>query len=282
MDIIKQQAQELATKDQFKQIRFKGEITNLPLTILQSLPEIVKREVDYPLFKNSGEEMIKTLNMVSSMVGVNFGTDEEYKKTSGAHWISFCQGYQLTAHEIIEAYRMALRQEFPEIKVFPNLSLITAGEILKAYQEFKHGSEEWNRGRKLIHKTLNPVIEESEETKLARRKKMWDDLVQKVKNDEPCVYAGHFYSELDEKGCFNYLTASDKNRLIRSKAAQILNKEITKGTNIHFRKEEAVRLLKTLNETNKIKSDYLNGMAIQHAKDHLVYEHIKKHLKDYL
>ncbi|MDP1200221.1 hypothetical protein, partial [Klebsiella pneumoniae] len=86
-----------------------------------------------------------------------------------------------------------------------------------------------------------------------------------------CVYAGHFYSELDEKGCFDYLTASDKNRLIRSKAAQILNKEITKGTNIHFRKEEAVRLLKTLNETNKIKSDYLNGMAIQHAKDHLVY-----------
>lgn len=249
------------------------------MTILQSLPEIVKREIEHPIFKNSGEKIIETLNTVSSMVGIKFDVStkegKEEKKITGANWISFCQGYQLTGLEIIEAYRMALRKDFPEIKVFPNLSLITAGEILKAYQEFKHGSEEWNKGRKKISSALNPVLQESEDVKKSRREKMWNELLQKVENNEPCVYAGHFYSELDSKGCFSGLTASDKNALIRSKMHQILTKEVQKGKSVHFRIKEVKKLLNELEENQIINNEFLKGLAIQLVKDDLVYNYLK-------
>lgn len=128
-------------------------------------------EIEHPLFKDSGMQ-VEVINKITRMLGVQF-QDEEDRKNAGGEWIAFCQSFRLTAPEIVEAYTMALRKELyangEPIKVFPNLSVITAGEILKAYEEYKIKSQTLEQGRKKLNEAINPPKEETAEEKQEKR-----------------------------------------------------------------------------------------------------------------
>ena len=116
---------------------------NSQLMNLKHLPVILLNEIEHPKFKDSGKQ-IDVLNKVVRMLGVNF-IDEDERKISASEWVSFLQEYKLTAPEIVEAYMMTLKRQLRNernevIRLFPNLSLISAGEIMEAFIQFKKNS----------------------------------------------------------------------------------------------------------------------------------------------
>lgn len=233
------------------------------------------------------------------MLGVQF-KDEKDRKDAGSEWVLFCQDYRLTAPEIIAAYTMALKKElkiFDEnkayksseyegefIKIYPNLSLITAGEILNAYIEHKRIDKKWETGRNAISKYLNAPSEISPEFKKERRLRLWENLKKCVAENRPCVHAFLFYESLVKKGSFKEFVGNENAQMI------VIKKKMYK---IIIAQLESKKSIFTRNEITHLKlfctaKDYeipdvvnfafanLKGMAIVEVKNDLVYNFVKK------
>lgn len=145
---------------------------------------ILRNEIEHPLFKDSGLQ-IDVLNKIVAMLGVNF-TDEEDRKTSAVEWVNFVSQYKLTAPEILEAYNKTLRRELRNennevIRIFPNLSLISAGEILNAFIEFKKNSKIYEKATEELKLLLNQPIEKTEEELEEIRRLNFEKIIQLVK-----------------------------------------------------------------------------------------------------
>lgn len=237
------------------------------------------------------------------MVGANYQNDDE-RKLAGGEWILFCQKFNLTAPEIVEAYRMALAKElkiFDEnkayksseyngeyIKIYPNLSLITAGEVLNAYLEHKKLDKAHENAKKLIHSELNPKIEISEEQKKAERKKNFESLIEAIKKNEPCNHAFLFYDFVIKKGGLKSFVSSKQAQiiLIRSKMISYLDRAEKSGNKAIFNNFQIVEFRKYFDTGNlipELASDFekLKNIAIIEVKNDLVYAYLKKNLWKY-
>lgn len=236
------------------------------------------------------------------MLAPNFENEKD-RKNAGLEWISFCQTFRLTAPEIVEAYTMALRKElkiFDEnkayknseytgefIKVFPNLSLITAGEILNAYIEHKQLDKKLEQGRKVIQNYLNAPPEVDEKYQKERRLRLWEELKKNILEDRPCVFAFLFYEGLIKKGFFKNFIGNENAQMIviRQKMHKIILKESEKKKT-GFSKNEIFHLklfcTKKDYETPDVVDfgfNRLKSMAIVEVKNDLVYNLVKKQLK---
>lgn len=209
------------------------------------------------------------------MLSVQFQDDTD-RKIRGFEWTSFCQNFRLTAPEIVQAYRMALAKELGEIKVFPNLSLITAGEILNAYIEFKRHDKALENGRKKLDKELNPDPIITKEQAREQKIKLWKELQQHVSQNTPCAFAFLFYDDLIRKGHFKqFLSNEDAQRLLlKKKMHEIIRREFFKP--VIFSKHEAKKLYKELQEGKEIP---VHNLAVVEAKNDLVYNLVKKIIK---
>lgn len=236
------------------------------------------------------------------MLAPNFENDKD-KKAAGLEWISFCQGFRLTAPEIVEAYTMALKKElkiFDEnkayksseyegeyIKVYPNLSLITAGEILKAYIEHKRIDKQWEIGKKTIEKYLNAPPEITLEHKKEQRMRLWESLKSSVSENKHCSHAFLFYEALVKKGYFKNFVGNEAAQtiVIKNKMHKIILAEAEKKKTI-FSRNEIFHLKIFCTSKDYQMPDVvdfgfnkLKGMAIVEVKNDLVYNHVKKQLK---
>lgn len=107
------------------------------------------------------------------MLGVKFEDEDEDRQTVAVEWVNFVSEYRLTAPEVVDAYKRALRRELRNeknevIRLFPNLSLITAGEILTAFIEFKRASKEREVGENQLKRLMNPETQETEKQREIR------------------------------------------------------------------------------------------------------------------
>ncbi|PIF44326.1 hypothetical protein CLU96_1269 [Chryseobacterium sp. 52] len=236
------------------------------------------------------------------MLAPRFDGDAD-KKAAGLEWISFCQGFRLTAPEIIEAYTMALKKElkiFDEnkayksseyegefIKVYPNLSLITAGEILKAYIEHKRIDKQLERGKNMIEKFLNPPIPETKEQRKERHLKLWEQLKYSILENKKCTHAFLFYEALVKKGAFKNFVGNEAAQtvVIKQKMHRILVIESENKKTI-FNRNEIFHLKLLCKSKDYVLPDVidfalnrLKGMAIVEVKNDLVYNHVKKQIK---
>ena len=287
--IIKAQTTDLATTETLP-VRLTGGQVHLPLKIFSQLPNILKLEIEHPLFKDSGKQ-IDVLNKIVRMLGVQF-KDEADKKASGGEWVAFCQNFRLTAPEIVEAYTMVLKKElkiFDEekafrnseyegefIKVYPNLSLITAGEILNAYIEFKRLDKKLESGRKRISEYLNPEPVISEEEKKETKLKLWENLKSEVSENKPCNHAFLFYDSLVKKGNFkNFLSNKEAQSIVLGKKMkEVIVREYRNP--VIFGKHEAKRNYDSMMRGEEIQ---VHNIAIIEVKNDLVYNFVKKQIK---
>jgi hypothetical protein len=101
-------------------------------------------------------EREKVTKRLISMLQIKFeanpfdskSTELSPQELAMAEFGSFLRQYSLTSEEVFEAYRMAVKKQLIDvngniIQVYPNLSIIQAGEILNSYMNYKNLST-WN------------------------------------------------------------------------------------------------------------------------------------------
>lgn len=244
---------------------------------MSSLPAILKNEILEPLFKESGKQ-IDVLNKVVSMLSVNFSSQEE-RLESGGEWVSFVQNFKLTAPEIIEAYKLTLMRELRNernevIRLFPNLSLISAGEVLIAFQEYKRNSKQYENGLKELKLLVDPIKIETEEEKLQRLESSFKIFVEDLKNGKPKTSrrAFLFFDWLFDAGKLDQFLPDKEGlkKLRQDRMKKFIFKEFKKP--IFFRIDELKKLKKLIDNNEKIP---VHGIVRQQIRDEIVIKYVK-------
>ncbi|WP_284464858.1 hypothetical protein [Chryseobacterium sp.] len=271
-------------------------IHNRQLTIskrqLEDLPKILQREIflEY-IAKSSAEIKEKLVNDILTLFQVRERQKE--KDDMKDTWLLFIMDYRLTASEIFQAHRMALKRELldqngKEIECLPMLSTNTTGKILKAYERHKQTDKQLEAGREQLKKILNPEPERSPEEIKAEKKKNWDSLVESVKKGEKCEHAFLFYEMAIKKGgLVSFVGDKGGQKIaIKDKMIQILAKEKLKPNSALFNAFELKNLSEYFEDKKKAMTndiafsfDRLHAMAITHVKNDKVYEWVSEQLK---
>lgn len=243
------------------------------------MPKILRDEIENPLFKDSGLQ-IEVLNKIVNMLGVNF-FDEDERKISAAEWVNFVSDYKLTAPEILEAYKMALKQELQNnrnetIRLFPNLSLISAGEVLQAFQEFKKNSKLYEQGQNQLKLELNPVKVETEEEKNIRIENTIERIKEKLKNGSEISEAFILFNDLFNSGQLkDFLFDKEKiKELQQEKMQKLITKEMQKP--FFYNKKEIQDLKKLIEEKKLLPVHNIVNIDI---KNEIVIEFVKSKIK---
>lgn len=271
---------------------------------IQSLPDIVKREILYPKLndKEFGQSERQKLTMrLITMLSIKFDAKSEFsskddlspQEIAMAEFGSFIRHYHLTTEEVLEAYRMGIRKELMDVKgktiqVYPNLSIIQAGEILNAYQEYKIENHQHTKGHEKLKLLINPVIEPSPEEIKARRKELLKKLIDAVKENKPCAHSFLFFDYAIRKGGLkSFLDNKEAQKIVvRKKMREILEEEKRKGKSAFFSLYEINQLLRFFKSNSdeifkevKFAFDKLQAMAVTQVKGELAYNWFKKEIK---
>ncbi len=256
------------------------------------MPKILQREIFLEsIAKSSAEIKEKLVNDILTLFQVRERQREkdEMKDT----WLLFIMDYRLTASEIFQAHRMALKRELldqngNEIECLPMLSTNTTGKILKAYERYKQNDKQLEAGREQLKKLLNPEPERSPEEIKAEKKKNWESLVEAVKKGEKCDHAFLFYEFAIKKGGLSsFVNDKDSQKIaIKDKMIQILSKERLKPNSVLFNAFELKNLSEYFEDKKKAMTDdiafsfdRLHAMAITHVKNDKVYEWVSEQIK---
>lgn len=213
------------------------------------------------------------------MLNVNF-LDEEDRRTSGGLWIEFVSRYRLTAPEVIDAYYKALQRELlndkgEPVKLFPNLSLITAGEVMDGFIKYKRSSVAYEEGKKRLKLALNPKIEkeETEEEREARIKETIKEIKTEIQNGS--YYDGAFviYNDLRKSGVLSeFIPQPEEIKALQQKLMlQFLAKE---------KKRRFLLDVNTIKKLNKL-ADLDKPLPVHHLinldiKSQIVHNYVKK------
>lgn len=212
------------------------------------------------------------------MLGVNF-IDEEERKISASEWVSFLQEYKLTAPEIVEAYNMTLKRQLRNeknevIRLFPNLSLITAGEIMEAFIKFKKDSKQYENGMNQLKLIMHPVKELTDEEKKKLMDESFEKFVQEVKSgNEGYIKKGFIYFDyLFKQGKLKNLIPDKMTieKIQQEKMKKFVLKELLKP--IFLNATEAKAMKKEIEIGNELK---VHGLIRQEIKDEIVLNYIK-------
>lgn len=302
-ELIKTQSTEIQ-EPKTMEIRFQGQKRFFLEQDIQSLPDIVKREILHPKLndKEFGQSERQKLTMrLITMLSIKFDAKSEFSRNEDlspqeiamAEFGSFIRQYQLTGEEVLEAYRMGIRKQLLDLKgnviqVYPNLSIIQAGEILNAYQEYKIENHQHTKGHEKLKLLINPVIEPSPEEIKARKKELLQKLVDAVKENKPCAHSFLFFDYVIRKGGLKSFLDNKKAQeiVVRKKTIEILTEEKRKGKSVLFSVYELNRFSAFFKsnsdeilEEMKFAFDRLQAMAITHVKGDLAYNWFKKEIK---
>ncbi|SHJ21215.1 hypothetical protein SAMN05443429_11252 [Cruoricaptor ignavus] len=256
---------------------------------ISSLPDIVKREIMSPKLNDrelGHSERKKLTARIITMLGVKF-TDDAEMQLAQAEFGTLLRSYSLTAQEVIEAYRMAIKKELPNadgepIKVYPNLSTIQAGEILSAYINFKVESVAHTKGIEKLRGFLKPpTAEPTQEEKEIASRKIIDSVRGEVSERGSSEKAFLIYNYLCERKefipyrrkfpqaynfCFRKFIAREK-----------ANPLLLTRYDIRVLEQGHDELVRRLSEEPKtVKVTELNGYVYQQAKNLLVVKFLKE------
>ncbi len=209
-----------------------------------------------------------------------------------AEFGSFIRQYPLTSEEVIEAYRMGARKQLLDIKgniiqIYPNLSIIQAGEVLNSYQEYKTENHQHTKGIQKLKLLANPEPTISKEEAKANNKKLLQKLADSIIENKPCGHAFLFFEFVIKKGGLKSFLADieAQNLVIRKKMREILEVERKKVKSVFFSPHEISRLSGFILFKNdipftdiKFSFERLQAMAITQVKNDLVYNWMTKQI----
>ena len=220
---------------------------------------------------------------IISMLDVKF-ENEQAKNLAITEYKSFIRDYNLTPSEIYEAYRMALKELlFDEkenrIDIYPNLSLITAGKVLNAYQRFKYDSREYELGKSKIKNFLNPPKIETEEEKKEQRRKLIENIQDCIAEYGVCEYAFLVYENFYKKTDFQELRKTFPDVYHRNFLKFIAKEKLR---NFFYKEKEIQELQKKHPEiieklkNRTCKKDEMVPAVFQLTKNELIEKYFKK------
>lgn len=122
--------------------------------------------ISQSIFKDSGTLQLDTVNKIIAILDVKFPSEQD-KSTAETVWLANAQNFKLTPKEIVSAYQMAINYQLRNpkgevIRVFPNLSVITQGEILHSYELYKRNDIKYQEAREHLLKRNKTTKNEME------------------------------------------------------------------------------------------------------------------------
>ena len=251
----------------------------MPESIIKNLPEIVKKEILYPKLNDKDNGIIerqKTVSRIISMFQIKFDNDDS-QKLAMSEYGSFLREYSLTSEEVLEAYRMVAKLQLLDhkgepIKFYPNLSIGQAGEILKAYQEFKIENPLHTKGYSQIKEFLNPPDPEpTKEEKRAKRAQLRSNVEKCFKEFGECEFAFLIYDDLKNEGVLEVFRKPERVEPIKNRLmAKFLQKEITR--NLFYNATELRELSDKFKANEKYKTP---GLVVQEVKSEIIKNYFK-------
>lgn len=215
------------------------------------------------------------------MLAVNF-VDADDRKLAIAEFGTFLREYNLTGEEVLEAYRMGLKKELQNIKgdtinIYPNLSLIQAGDVLNAYKEFKITNHQHSKGIKLL-------LEMTKEPEVMRTpEEIHDDFVQdlfKELTEKRLKFSSDgwiLFEKLEADGKVP-VSVPVKKRLYRiqlSKHKRQIEADAKHRGNVYH----TMQILEALKED--IANNVKIGSVVNRCRSITVCNYLKKHLADF-
>jgi len=205
---------------------------------------------------------------------------------------AFLKDCTLTAEEVLEAYRMAIRGFYypSKIKIYPNLSIIQAGEVIHLYQEHKKQSREYQKAKEKLKELCNPKKELP-----TNPIQTTQNLINSLKNaiNENREFHGAFllYDYVIQQGGlkdFRNNKQTQKN-MLHQKMNDILKQEKLKKNFYLYSRPEVDFLLNTINEKKQTNTtppknyetqlkNKLRNQAILEIKNDLVTQWFKRKL----
>lgn len=224
------------------------------------------------------EDRKSTTNKIISMLAVNF-TNEQDKILAIAEFGTFLREFSLTSAEVIEAYRMALKKELYGVKdevinIYPNLSLIQAGEVLNAYNEYKIFSQEHSRGIEILRK--HTAKSEVKETPEEVHENFIRSLYEEIKSVRFSGSAWLVYDDLIKSSAIN---PSDRlKRLLYRLELKIYRRELNAeiSSRPRIQRESLRRDMRKILSTN----EPLKAVAIR-CKNLIVSHYLRNHTTDF-
>ena len=124
--------------------------------MFNELPQILLNSISQPIFQDSGVLQLDTVNKIIAILDIKFLSEQD-KLTAESVWLANAQNFKLTPAEIVSAYQMAINYQLRNpkgevIRVFPNLSVITQGEILHSYELYKRNDIKYQEARENLLK----------------------------------------------------------------------------------------------------------------------------------
>lgn len=246
----------------------------------------MKAEVSQSMLKRSNEKDVELFaaRVISFINPKSDDPDAEFP-LAAAEIKDFAKDCQLTAEEFLSALRLATKGKLigldgNPIKLFREIDILKFGEVEAAYIEYKNLNPVYTKSKKELKQLIEAPKEPTPEEMAARRKNLWDELLDRVSKGVPCNHAFLFYEEFKEKGYFAGFLKSKhfQKKLQQQKMKEILISARINGKSIHFRMNEVDRLLDQLNQGKEVE---VIPFAITEIKGDLVYKHIKRHLSEY-
>lgn len=232
--------------------------------------------------KEHGAEFRKTTTLrLISMLSVNF-VDKDERNLAMAEFGTFLREYNLTSEEVLEAYRMGLKKELQNIKgdtinIYPNLSLIQAGEVLNAYKEFKITNHQHTQGMKLLREaTKKPEIVRTPEE---IREEFLQDLYREL-TEKKFKFSSDGWLLFDELELAGKIPVSIpvKKRLYKIQLAR--HKKQTEAEAKHRGNVyHTMQILEALKED--ISKGVKIGSVVNRCRSITVCNYLKKHLTDF-
>ena len=251
---------------------------SLPITFTQNLPSIVKREIAEPTVKNIGSDgRQKIVIRIISLLDVKF-ENEQAQNLAISEFKSFIRDYNITSFEIVEAYKMTIKgllfdENDKKIEIYPNLSLITCAKILDAYINFKRNDKQYEIGKDMIAKFLNPPPPEpTEEEKKQKREELKKNIEECIKLTGSCEYAFIIYDDLKDSGVLEPYRNKEEIKAIQDRfMTTFLNSEMTR--NLFYNPYELKELTRKFRNNEKYK---IPGIIVQQVKNKIIENYYKE------
>ncbi|WP_183147981.1 hypothetical protein [Chryseobacterium nematophagum] len=284
-------------------VKFLGHQKLFPVHVIQNLPDIVKRDILYPKLNDKAlgaVEREKVTKRLISMLQIKFDfrpkeseADElSPQEMAMAEFGSFLRQYSLTGEEVLEAYRMGIKKQLCDVKgeiiqIYPNLSIIQAGEVLNAYMDYRRENKQHTDGVEKLKALVYPPKEISAEEIKAVRKRNKETFLRALEENKPCEHSFLYFNEVIKRGGLKSFLANKEavKIAIYNKMRDILEKEKIKQKSAYFNSFEISHLshyfthqLDELPVAVKFAFEKLQTMAMIQVKNELTYNWFRKQI----
>lgn len=223
------------------------------------------------------------INKICRLFGVSSEVASLETQKEWTQWILTSPFKTLTEKEILNAHKMAINGELLDedqkhFKIFPMLTPIQSGAILRQYVEFKRNNEVYWKAKQNLKKLAEPkkTQQELEKEKEENFNTYCNIIFNEIKQDGFTKKATHYYSKIAQKIDLKLVVAKRLYRLELNKFLK--NFKTIRG--LKETKEFEISFFQTNESLAEIKNKIKHGEAVpsvqQKCRDIIVNHYLRK------